>query len=534
LKTFTRFGSIDNMNGIVGRNAILWAVATLFMLPAFAMGHIISDNSFTNVNWSEGFAQQLFSGHIYPRWLPDMSAGTGSPVFYFYGPLPFYLTAPFHLIAGPRLAVLLGMWLMLALSGHAFQALAADFVGATAALIASLAYMAMPYHFLVDIWLRSDFGELGAYIFIPLCLLCVFRLTSGPAWTFALTASLAGLLLSHLPSALLFAPFLTVFCLYAATRGDFATTIARAATAAALSLGVAAAYIVPALLLQNLIHAANWDTYLPAQNLLFARHNLAFELFLDAIAVVAFTNGAIIVTTAIQRNRWHSFAPWAIFAAAALILTLPVSADLWDLLPKAFNKIQFAWRALILLDVATCMLLALAFDLNSATRAVFGRIVLFTFSAVGALFLIYANRSGHDGFLRRTAEAENKLIIARVEPLEYLPSCRPFQRGDLSDGTSALIVQDVIAKRAPNELAVFHYPFLDLRSNGKPLPTQCDPKTGFIVVGDHRGPWVIETRWLPAERTGNLLSLASLIIVLLGLIFSTKVRAPSIEARRSA
>jgi len=522
------------MNSIVGRNAILWAVATLLMLPAFTMGHIISDNSFTNVNWSEGFAQQLFSGHLEPRWLPKMSDGAGSPVFYFYGPLPFYLTAPFHLVVGPRLAVLLGMWLMLALSGHAFQALAADFVGATAALIASLAYMAMPYHLLVDIWLRSDFGELGAYIFIPLCLLYVFRLMLGPVWTFALTASLAGLLLSHLPSALLFAPFLTAFCLYAATRGVFATTIARSATAAALSLGVAAAYIVPALLLQNLIHAANWDTYLPARNLLFSRHNLAFELFLDAIAAVALTTGAIIVASAIRQNRWRSFAPWAIFSVAALFLESPVSAGVWHALPRAFDKIQFAWRVQILLDVATCMLLALAFDANRATRAVFVRIALFSLGALTALFLVYANRSGRDGFLRRTAAAEEKLIAARVEPLEYLPSCRPFQSGDLSDGTSALIVQDVIAKKPPNELAVFDYPFLDVRSNGKPLPTNCDPKTGFIVVGDHRGPWEIETRSLPAERIGNLLSLSSLTIVLLGMIFSAKIRAPSIEPRRSA
>src|SRR5438552_13603249 len=350
------------MSATLRRTAIIWTVATLLMLPAFALGHIISDNSFTNVNWSQGFARQLFLGHLYPRWLPEMNAGAGSPVFYFYGPLPFYLTAPFHLIVGPRLAVLLGMWLMLGLSGQAFEALAANFVEETAALIASLAYMAMPYHLLVDIWLRSDLGELGAYIFIPLCLLCVFQLASGPRWTFALAASLAGLLLCHLPSALLFAPFLTVFCLYAAMRSDFATTIVRAATAAVLSLGLAAAYIVPALLQQNLIHAANWNTYLPSRNLLFTRRNLAFELLLDAIAAGALTIGAICVASAIRQKRWQRFAPWAIFAAAALFLASPVSGWAWDALPRAFDKIQFAWRVLLPLDIASCMLLALALD----------------------------------------------------------------------------------------------------------------------------------------------------------------------------
>src|SRR6185437_11677613 len=140
-------------------------------------------------------------------------------------------------------AVLLGMWLMLALSGQAFHALAASFVRGSATLFASLAYLAMPYHLLVDVWLRSDFGELSAYIFIPLCLLSAFRLASGPIWTFALAASLAGLLLSHLPSALLFAPFLVAFCLYVAVQSDFKSVLVRATTAAALGLGLVAVYV---------------------------------------------------------------------------------------------------------------------------------------------------------------------------------------------------------------------------------------------------------------------------------------------------
>jgi hypothetical protein len=522
----------DRMSGTLRRTAIIWAVATLLMLPAFAFGHIISDNSFTNVNWSQGFAQQLFLGHLYPRWLPEMNAGAGSPVFYFYGPLPFYLTAPFHLIVGPRLAVLLGMWLMLALSGQAFHALAANFVEKSAALIAALAYMAMPYHLLVDVWLRSDLGELGAYIFIPLCLVCMFRLSSGPVWTFALTASLAGLLLCHLPSALLFAPFLTVFCFFVALRGDFATTIVRAATAAALSLGLAACYIVPALLLQTLIHAANWDTYLPSRNLLFTRRTLAFELLLDAIAAGGFTIGAIYVAAAIRQKRWLRFAPWAIFAVVALFLVSPFAAWVWDGLPRAFDKIQFAWRVLLLLDIAICMLLALVLDSDRATRAIFVRITLFALIGVTALFLTYAGREGKDGFRRRTAAAEENLIAARVEPLEYLPSCRPFQSTDLSDGTSALIVQNVIAEKRPDELAVFHYPFLAVRVNARPLSTTCDPKTGLIVIGRNLGAVEITTHWLEPERVGNVISLVSLLIFLIGLIVSGNARAPSIATTR--
>ena len=518
------------MSAILRRIAVIWGFATLLMLPAFALGHIISDNSFTNVNWSEGFAQQLFSGHIYPRWLPDMNAGAGSPVFYFYGPLPFYLTAPFHLLVGKRLAVLLGMWLMLALSGQAFRALAAFFVEQRAALVASLAYMTMPYHLLVDIWLRSDFGELCAFIFMPLCLLCLFRLSAGPKWTYALAASLAGLLLSHLPSALMFAPFLTVFCFYLAFRGEFLTITIRAATAAVLGLGIAAAYVVPALQLQSLIHAANWDTYLPSQDLLFTRRNGAFEHFLDMVFAGALAVGAIYVASETRLGRWQRVLPWALFAAAALFLVSPASAWVWNELPRVFGRIQFAWRVFVLLDIALSMLFALALDSNRATRAALAAITIFALAAAMALFLTRTNHSGSDTFYRRTADAEEILIAHRVEPWEYLPSCRPFQSTDRSDGTSASIVQKVIAEKVPDELAVFDYPFLDVLLNGKVLPTKCDPKTGFIVVGLNRNALEIKTHWLQPERIGFLVSLTSLIIVMLGLIFVANTRMRSRKA----
>ena len=86
-----------------------------------------------------------------------MNGGRGSPCFTFYGPLPFYLTSPFVLFLSPRLAVVFGMWLMLALSGQAFYALAASIVRSNAALVAAGVYMAMPYHLLVDIWAAFRF-----------------------------------------------------------------------------------------------------------------------------------------------------------------------------------------------------------------------------------------------------------------------------------------------------------------------------------------------------------------------------------------
>ncbi|MGL6323033.1 hypothetical protein ACSZMP_07810 [Aeromonas rivipollensis] len=44
------------------------------------------------------FARQLWQGELYPRWLMAMNGGFGSPTFFFYPPLPYYVSA---LFAGP-------------------------------------------------------------------------------------------------------------------------------------------------------------------------------------------------------------------------------------------------------------------------------------------------------------------------------------------------------------------------------------------------------------------------------------------------
>lgn len=276
------------------------------MLPAFVSGHVISDNSFLNVNWSQGFAAELFAGHLFPHWLPAMNGGAGSPVFFFYGPLPFYLTSPFVFFLSPRLAVVFGMWLMLALSGQAFYALAASIVRSNAALVSAGVYMAMPYHLLVDIWLRSDFGELTAYIFMPLSVLCALRLNAGQVWMIGLAFSLGGLLVCHLPSAVLFFPFLLGLCVYRAWQEQRASILVRAFIAVSFSFGLAAFYVVPALLLQHLIHAEIWtSTIRPSGNLLFSANPLPFELLLNAIVVSAVLNVATIAVSSTVNNYWR-------------------------------------------------------------------------------------------------------------------------------------------------------------------------------------------------------------------------------------
>src|SRR5690606_24875618 len=69
-------------------------------------------------------SDQLRSGEPYPRWLADINAGYGAPVFFYYPPLPYYAATLVSLItvwtADPWLELGIATWLAVALSGLTF------------------------------------------------------------------------------------------------------------------------------------------------------------------------------------------------------------------------------------------------------------------------------------------------------------------------------------------------------------------------------------------------------------------------------
>ena len=117
------------------------------------------------------------------------------------------------------------------------------------------------------------------------------------------------------------------------------------------------------------------------------------------------------------------------------------------------------------------------------------------------------------------------MILRRVEPLEYLPSCGPITTSERSNGKSGLIVHGWLGKPTSDELAVFYFPFLDVTVNGRRVRTTCDSSTGFTVVGPHSGNVDVKIQTPREELIGDALSLSSLLFLLLNFIV-LKFRRP--------
>jgi len=284
-----------------------------------------------------------------------------------------------------------------------------------------------------------------------------------------------------------------------------------------LSFGVAAAYVVPALLMQRTIHSSRWDIYLPVDSLLFSGQPMTFERFLDGNVACAATVLVAFSAISIACRQWRVMAPWAVLAVAIVVLVLPSGAVVWNVVPAVFDRIQFAWRGFVVLDMATCMLFALALDGGVWRRFVLGLIFLMIV-AMSALFFVFQNRDGDAGFIHRSQRTEDQLIAVHAEPIEYLPACLNLAKTDLNELLSVLIVRRSLAEKLPNEVPVFYYSFIDIYVNGALTVKKCDARTGFIVVGPHVGRIDVVARTTTAELASYVISGLSILVLLLGIL----------------
>ncbi|MBI3970109.1 MAG: hypothetical protein HY332_02365 [Chloroflexi bacterium] len=207
----------------------------------------------------------------YPRWIPDLYRGFGYPVFNYYPALAYYAGALLHRLAGVSiytsfqvlavLAVLSGASGTYALVRSVWPA--SDRTGvrsrwSLAGLVAAIVYVAAPYPFLTNLYLRGDLPEALTLGGLPWFLLAVHRAWHAPsdealARSARAAALGAVLLLTHSLSALLAAAFAVVWVAAQVLlssfvhRGALDKRFGRLLGAALVAFGATAFVCLPAL-----------------------------------------------------------------------------------------------------------------------------------------------------------------------------------------------------------------------------------------------------------------------------------------------
>ena len=348
-----------------------WIVLLAFAasMPFFFYGAPIGHSTAYDVPWHAAFSEQLFAGDLYPRWLPQLNEGAGGPIFYFYAPLPFYVSAIFGKLlcwgCPPATELMIGILVLLAASGLAFFVWARRRASLPAALVASAVYMFLPYHFEIDVWYRMAIGEFAAYVWMPLILLGLERHREGPGFSVLAAAAYAALILSHIPSALLFSPVMAAYAvwLFGVRRGVRCLLLP-----VGLGVGLSAVYLVPALTTQEHINAAAWwrDYFDPLRWLFFdgrpgpGRFEDIVLTRLAAVTTIAAAIGLWRLLGAEDRRASPAAFYLIVLAWCWFMMSAP-SAPLWEHI-AVLRKVQFPWRLGIVIDFCAAGSVLLLFE----------------------------------------------------------------------------------------------------------------------------------------------------------------------------
>jgi len=421
---------------------LICLVGLTLTLPAFFSDFYSGHNALTHLNWSRQFAQQLWSGDVYPRWLAGMNNGLGSPAFFYYFPLPFYFTSLLH---APFLSLDPTGWLQIGIS----YAVAFLLSGLTCylwlrgkndpapAFVGAIFYMIAPYHLLVDLYYRSAFAEFWAFVFIPLSLYFVDKMQQQKRlFPVGFSLSYALLFLSHLPTVLFFSPFLLGYLFFTAQPAVRVKAVARSIRFMLIGAGVAGFYWIPAILTQSnvsFVEMHNGEFFF-GNNFLFSSinvhpKNVELGYYLSFLSYSTLITAFICLLSWMLAREKNSPRPSAAFWGGIVIISFfmmtEASSWLWQTLPL-LHRIQFPYRFNVLLTLAGSMLVAGA--LSSIVAAKIGHAARIWIVLTSAFFLsqfiivgvtVYERKTGH--WDETTLQVIARELAFFPEVAEYLP-----------------------------------------------------------------------------------------------------------------
>jgi hypothetical protein len=344
----------------------------------------------------------LKEGQFPPRWVPDMSFGFGYPLFNFYYVLPFYIGAFFNIILGTSLVWSLKLTFLLSipLSGFSFYFFMRKFFGQAISFSSAVLYIFTPYRAL-DLYVRGAVGEMWSFVFMPLVLLglvLVLEKRSSKNIAF-LGLSLAGLILAHNLSAMIFIPVTVLFALFFlfTRKSRVLHRFFSLASGGILGIGISAYYWLPAVVEKRFVEKGtpfNLIDHFPFIKQLILpswghgasvwgpTDEMSFQIGLLNIAAVAL---AFLVFFYIK-TRWHKNQKFLFYFSASLFVFVLFlmnirSLFIWNLFPL-FSYIQFPWRLLMLTTLFSSILAGFALEVLHKKFKFLYIPVIFSFLAV--------------------------------------------------------------------------------------------------------------------------------------------------------
>lgn len=310
----------------------------------------------------------LQDGQVPCRWVPDMGAGYGHPLYNYHPVFPYYLGMVFRLFNLSFIDISKLLFLLaLLLSGLFMYRLVKEFFGEIAGIVAGLFYIYAPYH-AVDIYVRGAMTESWAIVFFPLIFFSLYKFIQEERFSFFILSifSLTFLFLSHNLMTFIFAPIALVWSLYWLLITKKWRNIWKLFIIFLWAGSLAAFFIIPALLEIPLakIETMTIDYYnfrhhfVSVRQLFFDRSfgygpsrpgpvdDMSFQLGWPHWWVVTVASVmAVYLFFKKRKEQFLLFAFYFLLFTFSVFMTHAKSVYLWEAIPLLFY-IQFPWRFL--------------------------------------------------------------------------------------------------------------------------------------------------------------------------------------------
>jgi len=536
---------------IVARIGIV-AFAAAFSLPMLTSGFSpFCWDAILHTNWSYHFGQQLWNGELYPRWLAGMNEGLGSPVFFYYPPMPYWISSLLRPMVSDdpcgwrRLGI--SCWLALACSGIGAFAWIKQTFSRHIAFVAAVLFMLMPYHLRTDLYIRGAFAEFWAFAWMPFVLSNVQLVAAGTRWGVSfLGCSYAALIMTHLPTTLIFSPLAAAYVVLLWSQHKSLRRLVDSFVGFAVGVMLASVYLIPAMTMQT--HTAMHE--LRPQQFVewffttsdFVRYNTEeFQSQVLISLVLTLIPAVIGVFIALWQRRSHPRgAPWFWLGVMTVVTTMmfQVSEPVWRWLPILQN-IQFPWRFGTVLSLAALPVIAAGvastMEMTSAVMRILLAAVMHAAILPWLYFAVVAAWPRH--FLPQQAASLAEPDTADAP--EYRPTSVLTDRStvirrfgitpgsaiaELSNGGSVILASHAFRKAtflvdSPTEarLTVRKFFYIGWTATVDGNWTEVEPAIPFglitVVVPSGHHVVVMRLEKLVAERCGEVISVIGLIII---------------------
>ncbi len=505
-------------------------------------------------------------GQIPCRWVPDMGYGYGYPLFNFYPPLPYLLGQPLRLLDISYIDIVKIVGIMGWVSSAVFMyLLGREFWGRRGGLVSAVFYTYAPYHS-VDFYVRGAMNEFWALVFYPAIFYSTYRLilSSRPSesawrdpstrlgmssvnvkWIVFTSLSVTGLMLSHNPMLMIFAPVLIGWCLLWLIKFKTIQPFGHLSIAAIWSAGLAAFFTLPVVFEQQFVSIwtltsgyFNYLAHFLDIKQIFININWGYgSSELGPTDSMSFAIGylhwivplVILIFSLTKKLRpYIAIILYSIFIIlVSLFMSHSKSTFLWQHL-RPLELLQFPWRFL------TLTIFGASFAAGAIAPAVNKKLLLT--ALITSVIILNGNYfRPRDWYPDMTDQAKfsgkSWQLLVTSGIFDYLPIWAPFPPADPA-GADLNIVQgegeytrvlkssnkqvykvDVILDSATIELQTYYFPGWRAYVDGveQQIDPTRDPLLGRIQVDLSSGSHQVEIRFTntPIRLLANSLSVIS-------------------------